>query len=69
MTICNMPMCGEEATHVFLYGCLNAHIKERWLCHPHLTVYQQVTPGVRCDNGTCREPYEETLICILQATP
>lgn len=58
---CAMPLCGVEATHVLLYGCINAHIQERRLCHPHMLLYKQVILRVHCE--ICGKPYEETLTC------
>lgn len=37
---CTRYKCGNKANIIIVYGCLNQHLAETWLCHPH---YQKWT--------------------------
>ena len=51
---CDGLLCDLPATRVIVYGCLNQHLRERYLCNLHLPIYLAVITMHTCDH--CGEP-------------
>ena len=62
---CDGLLCDLPATRVIVYGCLNQHLRERYLCNLHLPIYLAVITMHTCDH--CGEPWAEQMISLLSA--
>jgi hypothetical protein len=56
--ICHTLVCDQEATCIVVYGCLNQHLRERYLCAACESMYLTVIHSNLCDQ--CGEPWAET---------
>jgi hypothetical protein len=57
-------MCPQTTELVLLYGCLNQHLTERYLCELHVALYKAVTVNTLCEY--CGEPYAEWMVGIIK---
>lgn len=58
--------CTNTATWVVVFGCLEQHMKERYVCVIHKKIFEEVIPKTQCDK--CSGKWEESLWGRLPAT-